>query len=192
MEGIQQHQARQLQISAPAFAAKFKSKREIYVLLTVEARKYLPPVDTVTIYFLKDCISGERQRKYHLQFFNFLSSVIKCSQIQHLYVPQYETLSLPILVDWARGQQVPFLHYLPFEREICKLPKQWVVNVLYTVIGEAFRAFVKEKIEERNARVIVERDLMINVDQDIANAFQASTVVSCKYSQLCSIFFIHS
>lgn len=36
-----------------AFAAKFKSKREIYVFLTVDCKAYLCNADSLTIYFLK-------------------------------------------------------------------------------------------------------------------------------------------
>ena len=42
------------QITAAQFASKFKSKREIYTFLVVDARAYLPAFETVTIYFLKE------------------------------------------------------------------------------------------------------------------------------------------
>ena len=54
------------QITAATFASKFNSKREIYMFLTVEVRAYLPAYDTVTIYFLKDLISGAKKCKSHL------------------------------------------------------------------------------------------------------------------------------
>ena len=57
---------------------------------------------------------------------------------------------------------------LPCEKEIIKLPKQYLVNVIYTVVGEQFSNWVRSKIEERNAKVQIEKDLMINVDSDIA------------------------
>ena len=51
------------QMTAAAFAAKFKSKREVYLLLTVDAKAYLPHYSNVTIYFLKDLISGAKKCK---------------------------------------------------------------------------------------------------------------------------------
>ena len=68
-------------ITAAAFAAKYKSKREIYVFLTVEAGAFLPSYDTVTIYFLKDLIGGVKQCKYLFIMTSFLqtSSAIRCS-----------------------------------------------------------------------------------------------------------------
>jgi hypothetical protein len=46
-------------ITASEFAAKAQSKKEIYQLLCQEARAYLPEPTLVSIYFLKDLISGK-------------------------------------------------------------------------------------------------------------------------------------
>lgn len=50
-------------ITAPEFASKFKSKAEVHYFLTVEVGAYLPPKENVTIYFLKDLITGKRKCK---------------------------------------------------------------------------------------------------------------------------------
>ena len=42
---------------------------------------------------------------------------------------------------------------LPNEKEIPKLPKQYLANVVYTVCGDRFHNWVSKKIEERNVRV---------------------------------------
>ena len=63
MEGANAAQGAPVKIQAQAFASKFKSKREIYLLLTVDARAYLPAYETITIYFLKDLIGGVRKCK---------------------------------------------------------------------------------------------------------------------------------
>ena len=51
-------------VTSTSFAAKYRSKREIYNLLTVDVGAYLPPFETVTIYYLKDIISGKKKCKY--------------------------------------------------------------------------------------------------------------------------------
>jgi hypothetical protein len=51
-------------ILASEFASKAKSKREIYVFLSTNVMAYLPDFDTVTIYFLKELISGRKKCKY--------------------------------------------------------------------------------------------------------------------------------
>ena len=53
--------AQKQQVTAAAFSAKFRSKREIYVFLTVDAKAYLCNCDNLTIYFLKDVVSGKKK-----------------------------------------------------------------------------------------------------------------------------------
>ena len=48
-------------ITAATFSSKFRSKREIYIFLTVDVKAYLCTCDTLTIYFLKDIVMGKRK-----------------------------------------------------------------------------------------------------------------------------------
>ena len=66
-----------------AFGAKFRSKRgkyevlimlEVFTFLTVDVKAYLPAMHTVTIYFLKDLITGKK---------NF----IPMDKVTHMHVP---------------------------------------------------------------------------------------------------------
>ena len=50
----------------------------------------------------------------------------------------------------------------------------------YSVIGEDFAAWVKQGVELRNQKLASEKNLLIEVDAEIANAFHNSTSVSCK------------
>ena len=61
--GNGQQQAR-VTVSAVAFAAKYRSKRECYNFLAVDANVYLPAYEQVTIYFLKDLVSGVKKPIY--------------------------------------------------------------------------------------------------------------------------------
>ena len=49
-------------MTAAAFGAKFRSKREIYQFLTMDVKAYLPDCDNVTIYFLKDIMHGKKRQ----------------------------------------------------------------------------------------------------------------------------------
>ena len=49
------------QISSKEFSAKYRSKREIYNFLACDVGIYLPPYDNVTIYYLKELMSGKKQ-----------------------------------------------------------------------------------------------------------------------------------
>ena len=73
-----------VKITAKSFAAKFKSKREVYNFLSVDVGLYLPAygkynryqpltssfhhIDQVTIYFLKDLMSGKKKSKFKLYY----------------------------------------------------------------------------------------------------------------------------
>ena len=42
--------------------------------------------------------------------------------------------------------------YLPDEKDWYMLPRQWILNVLNTVLGAEFGDWVKARLEERNER----------------------------------------
>ena len=67
---------------------------------------------------------------------------------------------------------------MPIAKETLKFPKQYLVNLVYAVIGEDFARWVQARIEDRNAKVTVQKDLMINLDDDLAAAFFNSSAVS--------------
>ena len=48
-------------VSSKEFAAKYRSKREIYNFLACDVGVFLPPYDNVTIYFLKDLMAGRKK-----------------------------------------------------------------------------------------------------------------------------------
>ena len=58
---MQQINAQKTKITSAAFSSKFRSKREIYVFLTVDVRAYLPNYDNLTVYFCKDLVTGKRK-----------------------------------------------------------------------------------------------------------------------------------
>lgn len=45
------------------FMTKFRTKGEVYRFLDVAVDAYLPPKECVTIYFLKDLMTGKRKCK---------------------------------------------------------------------------------------------------------------------------------
>ena len=49
-------------ISSKEFAAKYRSKREIYNFLATDVGVYLPPYDNVTIYFIKDLLFNRKKK----------------------------------------------------------------------------------------------------------------------------------
>ena len=103
VQNINQNLRARQQVTAMEFASKYKSKREVYNFLTIDVHAYLPPYDNLTIYFLKDLVSGAKKSKssnthfFHIN--NMTLIVMKADKFQHLAVPQYEGLKLDIILD---------------------------------------------------------------------------------------------
>ena len=112
-------------INAQAFASKFQSKREIFRFLSSEAKIYLSPYETMTIWHLRDLASNKRKR-------------IKADDMKHIEVPHFEGLSIENMLEYA-AQFTEVMRALPIVRkEILKLPRSYVANLIYTIIGEPF------------------------------------------------------
>ena len=57
------------------FAAKYRSKREIYNFLATDVGTYLPPYDNVTIYFLKEIMMGKKDK-------------LSVNMVRQIHIPQ--------------------------------------------------------------------------------------------------------
>ena len=76
------------------------------------------------------------------------------------------------------------LKALPTEnKELEKLPKQYVANIIYTIVGDDFKDWVQGRIDDRNEKVKKEKDMMVELDPEILAIFNASTSVSGKSQQ---------
>ena len=82
-----------MRITAKDFASKMRNKQEVYHFLTHEVGAYLPSYDTVTVWHMRDLVSGKRLR-------------IKAKEIKHLNVPQYEDLKIEEFFKWDHNFDV--------------------------------------------------------------------------------------
>jgi len=71
----------------------------------------MPPFHTINVYFLK-------------QILNMTKKAVKSDKVKVLYVPQYETLSSEIMLEWAFSRQPSIAEYFPDERDQGSLPRQ--------------------------------------------------------------------
>ena len=104
---------------------------------------------------------------------------MKEANIKVLAVPNYEGLTIDDFLLKARNYNV-MNSYLPEERDIHCLPRCFIINVLYTMIGDEIKLFVKNVIEERNKAVVDHQRMALELDDDIRRAFEMSTAVACK------------
>jgi hypothetical protein len=127
----------------------------------------LPPYEVVTIYHLKDLIAGKKK-------------TMSTDNVKYLYCPQYNSLSLKKIFRIIHEQNQMVLDYLPVEKEYEKFPRQYILNLIYSICGDGFRDFVQLAIKERNEQLALQGDLNIEMDPKIAECFAQSTMVSSK------------
>ena len=96
-------------------------------------------------------------------------------------MPYYESLSLEKIQQFCQRHHNEVDQYLPDRREIHKVSREWICNIIATVLKNIFTDWVKQQIEDRNVEMAEKKDLNIELDPDIAAAFNASSSVSRKY-----------
>ena len=70
-----------------------------------------------------------------------VSVVLKADRVRQLHVPMYKGLTIDnILAEGKKNPQVS--SYLPDDKDIHRLPRQWLANVVYTIVGDEFGAWV--------------------------------------------------
>ena len=66
------------------------------------------------------------------------------------------------------------------EKEVDKLPRQYIANLIYTLVGQPFQQWVNQVMLDRVTVIRDDRDLDIELDPQIYAAFQASNAVSTQ------------
>ena len=96
-----------------------------------------------------------------------------------MHVPMYKGLTIDnILTEGRRSPAVS--NYLPDEKDLHRLPRQWLANVIYTLVGESFQTWVTECIRSRNDHIAEKQNLIVELDPVIAAAFNSSLNISSK------------
>ena len=73
--------------------------------------------------------------------------------MKFINVPQYEGLKTDAVLQWVRPFNDVF-DYLPDGRDMDRMPRAWITNVIYSVVGQPFKDYVNQKIEARNNALI--------------------------------------
>jgi len=154
-----------VKITAEEWAAKARDKIECYHQVASVFGAYLPPMEHITSWHLRDLANGTKK-------------MIKGTEIQHLHVPMYEHLAIDDFVEFI--QEYPFVMMCLPDRpkELRKLGRQYLVNVIYTRLGDKFKLWVDGRINARHEEVKVEGKKYIELDAEIAKLFHASKAVS--------------
>ena len=98
-----------------------------------------------------------------------------------MHVPCYEGLTVKDILQHGAQSEAVRAH-LPDDRDIRRLPRQWIVNIIFSLTGDSFREWVSTMIHRRNDNVALKHDLMIELDPEIARAFTNSVNISSEYT----------
>ena len=148
-----------VKVPASAFGAKYASKREVYRFLTNDVGCYLSSYETMTVWHMRDLCSNKRLR-------------IKSDNVKHIVIPQFDGLSIEDLLAYASNYP-EVLRALPIaQKEIKKLPRQYIANIIHTIVGQPFKTWVHGRVEARNQKVAEEGEMMIELDPEIAAIYR--------------------
>ena len=122
----------------------------------------------MTIWHLKELSRGERTK-------------IRRGEQKTICLPFYEGLTVEDLLTYAK-QREDVMRALPaVQHEILKLPREYLGNVIVTIVGDHFQEWVDEQIRVRNAKYKEEHDQNLEVDSEVEAAYQRSTSIGSKY-----------
>ena len=63
------------------------------------------------------------------------------------------------------------MDYLPDTQEIDKVSKEWICNIIATLMKNIFTDWLKAKVDKRNEDVVEKGEMIIEMDPDIFAAF---------------------
>jgi len=77
-----------------------------------------------------------------------------------LSVPLFDGLNQTAIM--AHAMQIKeVMERLPEPNEIPRLPRQYLINIIATVVGDSFSNWVHDKITERNEKLAKEKSTMV-------------------------------
>jgi len=72
------------------------------------------------------------------------------------------------------------LEYLPAQKEMMALPREYLITVLHSILGENFKLWVDQQITQRDQSSKINNNENISMDPEIAKIFMEATHSTCK------------
>ena len=114
--------------------------------------------------YLRDLLMG---KKLH----------VKCSEVTVIKVPQYNGLKVRDLIRFAESK-FSIDKFLP-EYSYHKEPnREWLCNIINTLVNDEFKNFIQEKIDKRNKELIKTQNLGVSAKQEFIDIFKRSKAIS--------------
>jgi hypothetical protein len=100
-----------------------------------------------------------------------VKTIIKSDVVKVIAVPQFDGLAIQQIFGFAANSP-EVQNALPPSKEISKLSRGYLSNVIYTIMGEPFQQWVTAQVNLRNQKVALEGNNVISMDPQIAMIFQ--------------------
>ena len=90
--------------------------------------------------------------------------------MKNIKVPYFKGLSIENMLEFAKGYPEA-LRALPMvQREINRMPREYIANVIFIIVGKPFQVWMNQRINERHEKVAKEKDTIL-MDASIYRIF---------------------
>ena len=145
-------------------SVKWRSKTELYNLLAREGKIYLPPKQDANQSYLRDIMLGN---KFYLEW----------SQVVVIKVPQYEGLRVKDIIKFALTL-FDITKYLPKYSYNKEPNREWLWNIVNSLMTREFNNFIESKISIRKNELIHSQNIMISAKPNFLEIFKNSQSIS--------------
>ena len=131
-------------ITISEIGVKARSKKVVYMVLTVEGGLYLPPMEDASQVYLKQILTGKK--KY-----------ILCKNLKVLKVPHVKKLRVNDILSFP-SNYVDINSYIP-EYNYKKDPqREWLCNIVNTLINNEFKQFIANALRDREKLIVMKKE----------------------------------
>ena len=107
---------------------------------------------------------------------------IEAKDVKHVAIPQFKGLGIKEMMEYAQMFPEVMKAFPTGDKEAEKLPRQYIANVIHTLVGKPFRQWIDAKLEERNVELVEKKEMLIELDPQIEALFKASNSVSGRFA----------
>ena len=154
----------QFDFTVSDLASKWRSKTELYNVLTREGDLYLPPIKDWTQKFIRSLMRGEKE-------------YVRCNSVHVIKVPHYKGLKVRDIVNFARTK-VDITSYLPVYDYDKEPNREWIWNIVNSLIPNEFQKFIKQKEDERRKELLQSSNLAMRIKPEFLDIFKSSQAIS--------------
>ena len=157
------------EISIQQMGLKWRSKREVYNLLTTEGGCYLPPLADSHYKYISQVLVGDKK-------------VLKWKDVKVCSVPHLKGLKINELLEFARTH-FDVDNYIP-DYEYDKKPnRNWIWNIINSVCQGEFQKYIEKKISDRTKFTINMKSFNLKALPEFISIFQSSKSISTDHGR---------